>query len=269
MRNSMMKKFSFFQESIVFKYMDKKHTFSKHIHDEIYMIGSCLEGNSTFTIGDKSYEVSKNHLCIIPPNVVHGCVPDDNGDVWKFFTFYPSKKFLQEMANKMFEEDGDLSFSDYFIDDEELSLILQETVKKTLESEVVNEDEILGFLTLLLEKYGVFTNGIKPIKPEKFDGLLNYLKHEKYDLKELDFFQMAKIVDMNPYYFHRVFSKTVGLTPQSFINFLKVSKATDLLENCESLSLIAQDSGFYDQPHFTKQFKKYYGVTPTNYKKLS
>ena len=79
---------------------------------------------------------------------------------------------------------------------------------------------------------------------------------------------MAEIMNMNPYYFHRIFSKTMGITPQNFINSFRLCNARRLLSSNESLASISQLSGFYDQAYFTKQFKKHFGITPSNYKNL-
>jgi len=122
---------------------------------------------------------------------------------------------------------------------------------------------------MLLESHANFSKEIKEVKEERFKPLFDYLKKESYCLKSLDFYKMAEIMDMNPYYFHRTFSKTIGLTPQTFINSLRLSKATELLEDYDSLAQVALQSGFYDQAYFTKQFKKQYGITPKNFRKIS
>ncbi len=269
MKTSTMKKFSFLEEKIVFKYMDKKHNFSKHIHDDTYMIGTSIKGNSTFVIDDKSYEVKENEICIIPPNIVHACTPFKSSENWQFLNFHTSQNFLQKIANNICDENTNFSFNKYFIKDDELAIYLKNIIYKTLNDEIIYEEDTLNFLTMLLETYGSFDKEIKDTKSEKFEPLFKYLRNESYCLKHLDFYKMAEIMDMNPYYFHRTFSKTIGLTPQTFINSLRISKATKLLEEYDSLAGVALQSGFYDQAYFTKQFKKYYGVTPTNYKKIS
>ena len=269
MKISVMKKFSFLDDKLVFKYMDKKHNFSKHIHDNTYMIGISISGDSTFHIEGISYEVNENEICIIPPNIVHSCTPFQSTKDWKFLNFHTSQDFLQKIANTICDENTNFSFQKYFIKDEELSSYLKNIIYATLNEEVIYEEDTLNFLTMLLETYATFDKNIREIKNEKFELLFKYLENENYCLKHLDFYKMAGIMNMNPYYFHRSFSKTIGLTPQTFINSLRVSKARKLLEKYDSLAEVALQSGFYDQAYFTKQFKKYYGVTPKNYKKIS
>jgi AraC-like DNA-binding protein len=267
MQHSMMKEFSFLKQNIVFKYMNDKHTFNKHIHHDSYMIGTPLLGHSQFIIENKTYEVKPYDLCLIPPSLVHECHP--HTQQWKFVTLHPSSEILQEIANVLCSQNTRFSFNDFFIKDEFLSKELKTIILKTLESELLEEQKVLDFLSLLLEKHAVFNQKTQEEKEEKFEPLFEYLKQEEYCLKHLDFYKMAKVMQMNPHYFHRIFSKTIGITPQNFINALRLRKAKELLENCSSLSQVALESGFYDQAYFTKQFKKHYGITPTKYKKLS
>lgn len=267
MNKSTMKKFSFLDNSIVFKYMNNKHTFSKHIHEDDFMIGTPIKGKSLFIIKNKEYIVDVGDLCIIPSGVVHSCTALDATKEWQFITFHPSVNLLQKISSAI-SQNCSFIFEDYFIKDTNLSNYLQKIISTTLEKEELNEDEILDFLNILFEKYSNFDMKTKEIKKEKFKPLFKYLKEEEYCLKNLDFYKMAEVMNMNPFYFHRLFSKTIGLTPQTYINALRVSKATTLFNTCDSLTSIAQECGFYDQAYFTKQFKKYYGITPTNYKQI-
>jgi AraC-like DNA-binding protein len=269
MKTSIVKKFSFLNEKIVFKYIDIKHDFPKHIHDDTFMIGIAIKGKTIFIIENEKYDVHEDQICIIPPKLVHFCTPSKKDNSWKFLNFHISKNFLQNIANNICEDTVDFLFKNYFIKDSELSLYLKNLIYNTLNTERINEEEILNFLTMLLESHANFSKEIKEVKEERFKPLFDYLKKESYCLKSLDFYKMAEIMDMNPYYFHRTFSKTIGLTPQTFINSLRLSKATELLEDYDSLAQVALQSGFYDQAYFTKQFKKQYGITPKNFRKIS
>lgn len=263
-----MKKFSFLNYQIVFKYMNNKHTFSKHIHEDDFMIGTAIKGRSLFIVEDKEYIVDIGELCIIPARVVHSCTALDKSKEWQFMTFHPTLDLLQNISNIISKNDTSFTFTNYFIKDVDLSNYLKKIITITLEKEMINKDEILDFLNILFEKYSNFDTQIKEIKKEKFEPLFKYLKEEEYCLKNLDFYKMAEVMKMNPFYFHRLFSKTIGLTPQTYINALRVSTATTLLNQYDSLASVARECGFYDQAYFTKQFKKYYGITPTNYKQI-
>jgi len=267
LKNSIMKEISFEDQKLIFKFIHKKHTFGKHIHEDKVMIGVCLHGQSYFTMNNKEFEVNEGMICLIPANTVHSCKSYNIDGKWQFLTCFIPKDFFNTIVSSLYDID-DFSFKNYFIKDDELANYLKQIISSTLNSDEIYDHEIINFITLFCEKYISFENSFKTIEDEKFEALFTFLKEEKYNLKELSFYDMAKVMNMNPYYFHRIFSKSIGLTPQTFINFLRVSKATKLLQDYDSLAHVALECGFYDQAHFTKEFKKYHGITPTRYKNI-
>jgi len=64
-----------------------------------------------------------------------------------------------------------------------------------------------------------------------------------------------------------IFSKTEGKSIQQYQNEIKVERIKELLEYDElSISEIAYKLGFGSSAYLSTQFKKYTGITPTNYK---
>lgn len=69
---------------------------------------------------------------------------------------------------------------------------------------------------------------------------------------------------------HREFSRLFGITPNHYIREVRVGVARHLLESSErSMAQIASHCGFYDQSHFSRQFKTSTGLSPKEYHKRS
>jgi AraC-like DNA-binding protein len=83
--------------------------------------------------------------------------------------------------------------------------------------------------------------------------------------------QISKDLDINPAYLSREFSKYFDdLSFGDYIRKLRIEKAIDYLNNSDfSLTKIAYLTGFSDQSHFARIFKKYTGKSPSVYKKTS
>jgi AraC-like DNA-binding protein len=79
--------------------------------------------------------------------------------------------------------------------------------------------------------------------------------------------KLAKEACFSKYHFCRIFKKTIGMSPMSFVEFMRVQRAKDLLAgNDVRISAVAHYAGFNDFSNFTRKFKKYTGVTPSIYK---
>ena len=81
--------------------------------------------------------------------------------------------------------------------------------------------------------------------------------------------QLSKDLDINPAYLSREFSKYFNdLSFGDYIRKLRIEKAIEYLNTSNfSLTKIAYLTGFSDQSHFTRIFKKHTGQNPSTYRK--
>ncbi|HEV2854298.1 MAG TPA: AraC family transcriptional regulator [Thermoanaerobaculia bacterium] len=77
---------------------------------------------------------------------------------------------------------------------------------------------------------------------------------------------LAKVANLSPYHLHRVFTREVGISPHAFQTQVRISRAKDLMNEGRPLHMVATETGFSDQSHFTREFKRYMGLTPGAYR---
>lgn len=79
---------------------------------------------------------------------------------------------------------------------------------------------------------------------------------------------IADIAFFSPFHFHRIFKAITGETINEYITRQRVEKAAlQLLNKNIPVSEIGLKYGFADNSSFTRAFKKFYGVSPTNFRK--
>ena len=78
---------------------------------------------------------------------------------------------------------------------------------------------------------------------------------------------LSLLTSLNKYYLWEVFKRDVGLSPDQYQTCLRIHKAKDLLAKGTPIVKTALDTGFSDQSHLTRVFKKYTQVTPGKFKK--
>jgi len=80
--------------------------------------------------------------------------------------------------------------------------------------------------------------------------------------------ELAAIAGVHPVYLARAFRSHYGRSINRYLLGLRLEFARELLAGAElSLSDIAAETGFCDQGHFSKNFKRLYGVSPGEYRK--
>lgn len=77
---------------------------------------------------------------------------------------------------------------------------------------------------------------------------------------------MARSIGMSPYHMIRQFKAACGLTPHQFQIQCRVRKGQKLLEEGKSVTEAAYATGFCDQSHFDRCFRRIVRLTPSEYR---
>ena len=81
--------------------------------------------------------------------------------------------------------------------------------------------------------------------------------------------EVARSLYLHPNYFVRKFKAKTGRTFGEFLLRQRISKGIDLmLHSPKSLTEIAYECGFFDQSHFIRHFRYFFGTTPSHYRQI-
>lgn len=79
---------------------------------------------------------------------------------------------------------------------------------------------------------------------------------------------LAKMAHLSTTYFIKKFKEYTSFSPLHYLHHTRMEQARYLLGQTDlPISTIMEQVGYYDFSYFTKYFKKYYGKTPSNYRK--
>jgi len=73
---------------------------------------------------------------------------------------------------------------------------------------------------------------------------------------------LAETVGLSPFHATRLFAQTTGLPPHAWRTQLRLQRALGPLRAGTSVAEVAAASGFADQSHFTRHFRRMFGVPP-------
>ena len=85
--------------------------------------------------------------------------------------------------------------------------------------------------------------------------------------KELSLEEMAKEVGISPYYLSKLFKESEGTGYIEYTTKLRMDYAQEQLGSTDrSVKEICRDAGYQDPNYFSRIFKKWTGMTPTEYR---
>jgi AraC-like DNA-binding protein/quercetin dioxygenase-like cupin family protein len=86
------------------------------------------------------------------------------------------------------------------------------------------------------------------------------------DAASLDLAALAQRIGVSREHLHRLFREAVGLSPREYSRCARIHQAKQKLGRGEPIADTAQACGFADQAHFSRWFKRVFGVTPAGYR---
>ncbi len=126
----------------------------------------------------------------------------------------------------------------------------------------------LLFILATLSEHRLFTLTEKNLdkRVESIKTALTYIKdnyREKIYLSDL-----AEQTNLNEQYFCRLFKKAIGHSPMEYINEYRIKQTRRLLEETNlSVTEICLECGYNNLGNFLREFRKYTGTTPLQYRK--
>lgn len=98
------------------------------------------------------------------------------------------------------------------------------------------------------------------------DQIAETLRSEPF--REYDFHKTAKDLSLSMDHFRRLFRARHKLTPQEYLNYQRMLRAAELLEKTDlRIKEIVYSCHFKSDMDFSRNFKKYSGLSPRNYRK--
>ncbi len=144
----------------------------------------------------------------------------------------------------------------------------------------VVEDELIDVLSVLIERYNERNNPKKHIvlpenTPKKLTRSMMLAQNakrlidEKYLMPNITVSSIAESLYVNASYLRLVFKKEYDINILEYINDLRMKRAKELISSADTkLSDVAYTIGFNDAAYFSKCFKKFFGISPSEYSNI-
>ena len=236
-----------------------------HIHKECEVYIN-LSGDVAFSVEDRLYAVSRGTVILTMPYEYHHCIyrsEKTHEHYWITFTAQREQEFLR----LFFDREKGLGNR---IDLNEQQLAEVCTILERLIDGVSNP---LDRRILLLRFYRILQDGTGESYecnvsrlPEAVEKALQFM--DEHLREELDIGMVAKSCNVSVNTLERKFKVSLGITPFEMLRRKRLFTSMMYLKSGSSVTEAAFRSGFADYSGYIQLFRKQFGMTPGQYKKL-
>ena len=128
-------------------------------------------------------------------------------------------------------------------------------------------DRTIRYLTRIIDKaLEIRDSNVKKKYNDVVERVLEYI-NEHYGDEDLSLNSLASFVNFSPNHLSMMFSQQTGMSFIKYLTDYRMNKAKELLRCTNKRSVdISLEVGYKDPHYFSYCFKKYQGVTPTQYR---
>ncbi|MCV6590686.1 MAG: AraC family transcriptional regulator [Marinobacterium sp.] len=240
--------------------------FQPHSH-RTHSIGCLLEGQSYFHYRNQKRATHAGHLCLINADELHACRPTTDAG-WRYLMLYLDKHWLGQMLNEGAEDCTDaLSFEHALLEHPSLTTrFIKQCFALTCETGLTQQEQLL---TLLLE-IGLYDSGLSterhPDCSPAIHQIAEYIRAH-YD-QNITLTELAQLCQLSPSHLQRSFRKYYGISPSHFQHQCRIHAACDLLKQQHTIGDVATATGYADQSHLYRWFRRFVDSTPRQYSQI-
>ena len=224
------------------------HKFGPAVRD-YYLIHFCLDGKGTLEDGYGRHEINRGELFIIRPAEVTVYQADYTCPwhyIWIAFTGQKAKKFNTGLSVYQYPEE------------------ISRRLKILVDNEVLIPERYVALIYDLMCE--LLSSGEEPIYSE--NSLHKVRKYIKYNyMHRLRVDELARTFGFERSYLFRIFKARYGMSVKDYITKTRMENAKKLLSSGYTVLAAARLVGYEDEFNFSKAFKKFYGESPSAYRK--
>jgi AraC-like DNA-binding protein len=242
------------------------HFYPPHWHDE-YFLTVITAGEGIFRCGRTEHRAPAGTLVFVAPGEVHSHAPGRGGR--SFRSLHAGRPFVGELVRDLPRVAGaGASRSGATRDAALVRRFL--ALHRLLEREGDSLEKETRLLSFLAELFGAGAAAIgPPSAPERMAVRRARERLDEPDVSRVSLRELAATAGMSPFHLHRLFRAQIGLPPHEYQVRRRLLRARALLSTGQPAAHVAAATGFSDQSHLTRHFKRLLGVTPSAYARQS
>lgn len=247
----------------------KRHSQLLHRHEDVLELFYVMKGEGQYIVGGREYIVQPGSLVICNANVLHGETPFREHTMESYCCVLQNLCLVGLPENTLSRPAWNPVL--YFSEDREavehilLALFVLHTHPENRETCSRLANALLALVYSRLRKRQQ-PNGVTDKNTEEFiQSIMQYL--DEHYMEPISLPDLGARFHISHHYLSHIFKDETGLSPMKYVMYRKIGESQNLLMNTDlPVGAISDRLGFSDNCHFSAMFKKYIGITPSQYR---
>jgi AraC-like DNA-binding protein len=240
---------------------DVSFSYPQHIH-EAHSIGVMLHGVERMTVNDRTYVAGPGDVLLINADEPHANM--SVGATYRIVKVAP--ELLRDLACEIAGHPLQARpFRTPAASDAGLARAITRLCRLVDEdaSDLELESSFLSMVAVLFD--GQLRLSALPIGSAQRPVAAARAYLREHQARNVSLAQLSRIANLSAFHLLRTFRKQIGVSPHEYQLQLRIAEARRLLRVDHPIADIAAQTGFCDQSHFSRHFKRIVGMTPGEY----
>lgn len=254
--------------------------YASHSHDS-YEIFLPVTGSFSFDVEAYRYTVERGSVLILPPTVPHRLIVQDSEPLEYLYAQFspnvmPDVEDLKATVEDLFHGDDEGGKSMRQLSKESFAFVYGALKRLCVSGTKEVYDQFFRILSPLLREillYGTPVNGKQgglatknARKTALTDQMIDYISLHYADIQDLSF--VEEVFHYSTVHVNSLFRARLGVSLWRYILHIRLDRACDMLVSGTRADEVALSCGFKDYSTFYRMFKKCYGITPTECRRM-
>ena len=239
------------------------HFYPPHLHEE-YCLQLVLRGTERTIRRGESFTAYPGDLSLMNPDEVHST--DSVRSEYKMIRIRPHA--LAPICPEIFGAGSAKPRFPLFVDPDRATYRSLLRLLSKLEQKLSFLEQESEFVSAIAQLFGRLipsrTDGSREGKgPDRVRLVREYIR--AHYAENISLSALSSLTGLSSFHLLRSFRRQVGIPPHEYQTQLRIAHARKLLSAGHAISAAAAETGFCDQSHFARNFKRIVAMTPGRY----
>ena len=261
--------------------LDMDRSLVRHAHPHCHVLLKVEGADTQFSVGDELVQLTDRQAVLVNAWVPHAYVHDKSRPRTTILALYIEPKWLTMFrhnwtaatAPSLFERPG----GEITPEIRELAMSLATVMVAEPSAVAVHEELLAKLMIAVIERFTPWqtaSHSLTALAAER--GRMDWRIRRAVCVmressgKSIDLGAVAKESGLSRAHFYRLFQASTNLTPNVYLNMLRVEIAVrSIVDSPDSLSKLSCSLGFSAPAHFSRFFKDHAGASPSEFRSVA